>query len=174
MSDAGLRTTGLPHARAGASFQDAISIGKFHGTIRPHTPTGTRSTTPMPSSWVGHDRAEVLVGRAGVVLEHVGRGLRLPAGVGDGVAGVRHLEPRELLGIAPGSARPPGSRTLPRSVAEVVAHVPAANASAAPATARSTSAGPGLGDAGELARRSRGSRPSNARTIVVRRRARRR
>src|SRR5690606_38764210 len=53
VSDAGLSTTGLPQASAGASFQAAIIIGKFHGTIRPHTPTGTRVTTPSPASWVG-------------------------------------------------------------------------------------------------------------------------
>ena len=35
---AGLRTAVLPHASAGASFQAAISSGKFHGTIWPTTP----------------------------------------------------------------------------------------------------------------------------------------
>ena len=53
VSDAGLRMTALPQASAGASFHVAISIGKFHGTISPHTPTGTRSTSPSPSSGVG-------------------------------------------------------------------------------------------------------------------------
>ncbi len=53
VSDAGLSTTGLPAASAGASFQVAMSIGKFHGTISPHTPTGTRITTPSPTSGVG-------------------------------------------------------------------------------------------------------------------------
>ena len=40
---AGLRTTQLPVASAGPSFQAAISSGKFHGMIWPHTPTGSRS-----------------------------------------------------------------------------------------------------------------------------------
>ena len=40
---AGLRTTVLPVASAGASFHAAISSGKFHGMIWPHTPTGSRS-----------------------------------------------------------------------------------------------------------------------------------
>ena len=35
---AGLRIAVLPHASAGASFQAAISSGKFHGTIWPTTP----------------------------------------------------------------------------------------------------------------------------------------
>ncbi len=38
---AGLRTTQLPAASAGASFQVAIRIGKFHGMICPTTPSGS-------------------------------------------------------------------------------------------------------------------------------------
>src|SRR4029079_10716689 len=41
--DAGLRIAVLPAARAGATFHEAISIGKFHGTISPTTPIGSRS-----------------------------------------------------------------------------------------------------------------------------------
>ena len=37
---AGLSTTVLPAASAGAIFQASISIGKFHGMICPHTPCG--------------------------------------------------------------------------------------------------------------------------------------
>ena len=40
---AGLRTTQFPVARAGPSFQAAISSGKFHGMICPTTPSGSRS-----------------------------------------------------------------------------------------------------------------------------------
>jgi hypothetical protein len=38
---AGLRTTQLPAASAGASFHAAISSGKFHGMICPTTPSGS-------------------------------------------------------------------------------------------------------------------------------------
>jgi type 1 glutamine amidotransferase len=38
---AGLRTTQFPAARAGASFQAAINIGKFQGMICPMTPRGS-------------------------------------------------------------------------------------------------------------------------------------
>ncbi|MCY1563311.1 hypothetical protein D9M68_1008610 [compost metagenome] len=38
---AGLSTTQLPAARAGASFQAAISSGKFQGMIWPTTPSGS-------------------------------------------------------------------------------------------------------------------------------------
>ncbi len=39
--DAGLRTTALPAARAGAIFQTAIRMGKFQGMIWPTTPSGS-------------------------------------------------------------------------------------------------------------------------------------
>ena len=38
---AGLSTTQLPAASAGASFQVAIRIGKFQGMIWPTTPSGS-------------------------------------------------------------------------------------------------------------------------------------
>ncbi len=38
---AGFSTTQLPAASAGASFQQAISSGKFHGMIWPTTPSGS-------------------------------------------------------------------------------------------------------------------------------------
>ena len=38
--DAGLRTTVLPAARAGAIFQASMSSGKFHGMIWAATPSG--------------------------------------------------------------------------------------------------------------------------------------
>ena len=43
--EAGLRTTVLPAARAGAIFQASISSGKFHGMIWAATPSG-RATRP--------------------------------------------------------------------------------------------------------------------------------
>ena len=45
---AGLRTTVLPVARAGAIFHAAISSGKFHGMIWPATPSG-RGDGPKPA-----------------------------------------------------------------------------------------------------------------------------
>jgi hypothetical protein len=38
---AGFSTTQLPAPSAGASFQAAIRIGKFHGMIWPTTPSGS-------------------------------------------------------------------------------------------------------------------------------------
>ncbi len=41
-SSAGLKTTVLPKHSAGAIFHAGIAIGKFHGVIRPTTPTASR------------------------------------------------------------------------------------------------------------------------------------
>ena len=51
---AGLMTTQLPAASAGASFQVAIRIGKFHGMICPTTPSGSWKwyATVFSSSWL--------------------------------------------------------------------------------------------------------------------------
>jgi len=43
---AGLRTTVLPAAIAGATLFAARVSGKFQGTIAPHTPIGIRITSP--------------------------------------------------------------------------------------------------------------------------------
>src|SRR5439155_26310186 len=42
-ASAGLSTTVLPNARAGAAFQSGIASGKFHGVMSATTPTGSRS-----------------------------------------------------------------------------------------------------------------------------------
>ncbi|OXR39564.1 hypothetical protein B7C42_08368 [Nocardia cerradoensis] len=44
MNSAGLSTTVLPVAKAGASFQLSSMNGVFHGVIRPATPIGLRLT----------------------------------------------------------------------------------------------------------------------------------
>ena len=48
VSSAGLSTTVLPAASAGASFHAAIVSGKFHGVISPTTPSGSRKVMPTP------------------------------------------------------------------------------------------------------------------------------
>ena len=50
VTSAGLATTVLPAASAGAKPQDGIGIGKFHGTITPTTPSGSWKVTSMPSA----------------------------------------------------------------------------------------------------------------------------
>ena len=48
VSSAGLRTTVLPAASAGATFQEAITSGKFQGTISPTTPSGSWKVIASP------------------------------------------------------------------------------------------------------------------------------
>ncbi len=48
VSSAGFRTIVFPAARAGATFHDAITSGKFHGVIRPTTPSGSRKVKSTP------------------------------------------------------------------------------------------------------------------------------
>ena len=48
VSSAGLSTTVLPQASAGPSFQEAMLSGKFQGTIRPTTPSGSRNVRSTP------------------------------------------------------------------------------------------------------------------------------
>jgi hypothetical protein len=50
VSSAGLSTTVLPAASAGAKPQPAIGIGKFQGTMTPTTPSGSWKVTSMPSA----------------------------------------------------------------------------------------------------------------------------
>ena len=48
VSSAGLSTTVLPAARAGAKPQPAIGIGKFQGTMMPTTPSGSWKVRSVP------------------------------------------------------------------------------------------------------------------------------
>ena len=48
---AGLITTVQPAASAGAALRVIIAAGKFHGVIRPHTPTACLITTRRLSAW---------------------------------------------------------------------------------------------------------------------------
>jgi hypothetical protein len=49
----GFSTTELPAARMGPSFHAAMIIGKFHGTMAPTTPSGSRVTSASVSCAVG-------------------------------------------------------------------------------------------------------------------------
>ena len=50
---AGLSTTVFPIASAGADFHDVMAIGKFHGTMIPQTPTGSRNVISTPGAAPG-------------------------------------------------------------------------------------------------------------------------
>ena len=54
----GFQTTVLPAARAGASFQAGMRIGKFHGVITPTTPSGARTVRMVsPGTLLGKIRS---------------------------------------------------------------------------------------------------------------------
>ena len=53
MISAGLTTTVLPIASAGATFHPAMIIGKFQGTIATHTPSGWRKVSRVPGAFPG-------------------------------------------------------------------------------------------------------------------------
>ena len=88
---AGLSTTVLPVASAGAIFHASISSGKFHGMTWPATPSGR--------GFGAEARVVELVGPAGVV-EEVRRGQRDVdvAGLLDRLAVVERLQDGELAG----------------------------------------------------------------------------
>jgi hypothetical protein len=62
-SSAGLCTTAFPQASAGASFQEAMTRGKFHGVIAPTTPTGSRSVYENTPASAGFVVPVILVGQ---------------------------------------------------------------------------------------------------------------
>ena len=93
---AGFSTTVLPAASAGAKPHEAIGIGKFQGTMIPDD--ADRLVEGDVHAPRDRDLApEEPLRRPRVVGEHVADVARLPAGVRDRVAGVRHLESRQLL-----------------------------------------------------------------------------
>ena len=75
---AGFSSTALPAASAGAKPQDAIVIGKFHGTITPTTPSGSWKVTSSPPA-TGICLPISRSGRRRVVVQHVAHVAGLPA-----------------------------------------------------------------------------------------------
>ena len=59
VSDDGFSTTVQPAANAGASFMNANVCGKFHGTMAPTTPSGSRRTSVVPPSRPGRISSKV-------------------------------------------------------------------------------------------------------------------
>ena len=109
---AGFTTAEQPAASAGASFQAAMSSGKFQGRTRPTTPIGSLTMTRERAFGRRRDLAEALVDQLGIPLEE-GRHFiaDLIEAIGDGLAAVDAFERRQLFGAgAPGrrvSAAPP-------------------------------------------------------------------
>ena len=96
VSSAGLSTTVLPAASAGASFHAAMTSGKFHGVMSPTTPRGSRTVNAWPPA-TGIVSPRQPLGRPRVEAERVDDHAHLAARVADRLAGVARLEHRELL-----------------------------------------------------------------------------
>ena len=62
-SGAGLWTTVLPQARAGAIFHEAIVSGKFHGVMTAQTPSGSRTVHVKTPAAAGLVVPRILVGQ---------------------------------------------------------------------------------------------------------------
>ena len=136
----GLSTSELPAASAGPIFQAAMISGKFHGTIAPTTPIGSRVISASASWPGGRDLVVDLVDRLGVPAHAARRGRDVDAeAVADRLAHVERLEQRQLrvacshqLGEAQQHALALGRR--------LIGPVAALESGAAAATAASTSA----------------------------------
>ena len=95
---AGLSTTQLPKASAGAIFHAGMAIGKFHGVIRPTTPTGSRViSTPMPGRTDGSELARQAQAFAGEELEDVAGARGLADAFGLGLAFFARQQRAELF-----------------------------------------------------------------------------
>ena len=165
VSSAGLSTTVLPAASAGASFHDAIVSGKFHGVISAddteRLAEGHRRRRRRPGSC----RRAVALGPAGVVAEGVDHHPHLAARVADRLAGVARLEHGQRLVLAgervgqPVQQRASGRRARPRATPGSAALARATAASASSAPARGISASTCLGRRLEDGERHSRSKP---------------
>ena len=92
-----------------------MAIGKFHGVIRPTTPTGSRVTsTPTPGRTEGTHVAAGAQRLAGEELEDVAGARDLADGLGQGLAFFARQQVAELVARAPGSRLPAASRMSKR------------------------------------------------------------
>ena len=127
----------------GAIFHAGIAIGKFHGVIRPTTPSGSRVTS---TSTPGRTDGELLAGQAqhlaGEELEDVAGARRLADALGQRLAFLARQQRARARPCARGSRSPAVSRMFARSWIEPVAQ--AGNAAFAAAIAASRLRGVGL------------------------------
>ena len=122
----------LPQASAGPSFQLAMLSGKFHGTISPTTPSGSRNVD-VDAAGDGDRLAVVLVDRAGVEVEDLRDHADLAARAGDRLADV----------LATRSARAPRRAPRRASRAGAAAGARSAGRDRAPGRERRLRAGDG-------------------------------
>ena len=132
----------LPQASAGPSFQEEMLSGKFQGTMRPTTPSGSRNVMSIAAG-DGDGLAVALVDGAGVEVEDVGDHADLAAGAADRLADVGGFDAGELLVVLFDEGREPAEqapavsgRNRPPSGKRALAAATAASVSATPADSR--------------------------------------
>ena len=138
---AGFTTAVFPHASAGAIFQLAITAGKFHGVMRAHTPTGSRSVRSMPGGTIGIVSPVILLAAppqysktlAAMSISARAEEMGLPPLRASSVASSSW---RSRITIETFVSRRPRSRALMRG------HAPASKARCARSTARVASSAP--------------------------------
>ena len=97
-SSAGLNTTQLPKASAGAIFHAGIASGKFHGVIAATTPRGSRKTsTSMPGRIESMRLAADAERFAREELEDRTRARRFADAVGQRLSLLARQQPAELV-----------------------------------------------------------------------------
>ena len=143
----GLQDRGVARRPAPARpSSEAISSGKFHGTISPTTPIGSRSVRSRPGFETGIVWPKILFAAPGVVVEDEARADDLAAGAGDRLADVAALELGQLLAVLLDAGRRASPAIRPRlPAAQFAQPLRSSKAVCAAATARSTSARPPSG-----------------------------
>ena len=107
---AGLSTTVLPQASAGPSFHAADQDREVPGRDRAHDTDRLVERHRHPAG-DGDRRAGVLVHAAGVVVEHLGRGVGAPAGGGERHPHRRRVQDGQLVGVGGDRVRQPAQQT---------------------------------------------------------------
>jgi hypothetical protein len=87
-------------------------MGKFHGTITPTTPSGSRKVTSIPPADL---LAEHPLRRRRVVIEHVANVAGFPARLRDRMPRVHDLEQRQLLDVVTHGRGKRSKRVGPRA-----------------------------------------------------------
>ena len=139
---AGLNSTVLPKASAGATFQAGIAMGKFQGVMTATTPTGMRWVNSRVPGVAGRiDLAGRLARLAREVAQDGGRPARLADALADGLALFPGTGPGRWPRRAPDSRAAARNRISPRAGAGVAAQAGSAARAAAAAAGRCSGRG---------------------------------
>ena len=131
----------FPHASEGPIFHEAITRGKFHGTISTQTPTGSRRVTSRPGSLTGIVSPKILLAAP---PQYSSTFATVPISPLAGVIGFPAFRDSTTANSSSRSRSSAEARssTRPRSVALILGQAPSSNARCAMSTARLASSAP--------------------------------